>query len=122
MIELRPPPPPDAGASFLGAHGLRNPVVAWLLRKHPELVALTPKAMIARTAPPRCPDPYCRRPMVFRPDAWKCYYHESPVIVEEPWLLRAPAGDVLRRIHEPLDILYEDGAWEIRTLELPDAK
>jgi len=36
---------PDAGATFLGAYGLRNPMVLWLLRKHPELPSVGRRAV-----------------------------------------------------------------------------
>ena len=139
----KPPPPPDAGASYMGAHGLGNPIVLWLMRKHPELLALTPKAMTARAVPPRCPDLMCRRAMVFRPGAWVCYYHWRVVIEGEtngfvqapirvPHEVEVPAivpvdgfgrpVDVLSRVNEALDISYEGGEWRVRKLELEPKK
>jgi len=143
-IGQKPPPPPDAGASFMGAHGLCNPLVRWLLGKHPELLALAPKAMTARAVPPRCPDPECRRPMVFRSGAWVCYHHYRRLGDEPQAVVLAPVRvpheveippivpmdafgcpvDVLSRVNEALDIVYDDlensghPEWRVRPLEL----
>jgi hypothetical protein len=66
--------------------------------------------------------------MHLRPEGWVCYRHpkwtedgpvECPVRLPfEPRLERAPEGDVLSRVNEPLDIVYDDGAWQVRELAL----
>ncbi|OGS01141.1 MAG: hypothetical protein A2V88_08655 [Elusimicrobia bacterium RBG_16_66_12] len=128
-IGHKPPPPPDAGASFMGVYGLGNPWVLWLLRKQAELLALTPE-QLRRDLVPVCPDSRGWKPhrMMLRPEGWVCYRHpkwmegrmiESPVrVLFEPRLQRAPKGDVLTRVKEALDVVYDDGEWRVRPLDL----
>ena len=116
MTDWRPPPPPDAGSSYLGTYGF-SPWTLWIMRHAPELVAETPAALTAREGHRPCPD--CRWPMARRPGGWKCYRHEPPIIVmEEPKFERAPKVDVLSRVNEALDIVYVDGEWRVRELNL----
>ena len=68
MTDWRPPPPPDAGSSYLGTYGF-TAWTLWLLRRAPELLAETPKALTSREMPPFCPEcrPWNLRLMVRRP-------------------------------------------------------
>lgn len=46
--------PPDAGATMLGAYGLGNPVITWLLGRYPYLLELTPKQISDGLYQPKC--------------------------------------------------------------------
>jgi hypothetical protein len=117
-MNLRGPPPPDAGASYLGAYGF-GPWTLWLMRHAPELVAQTPTALLRGQAAPRCP--LCRWPMVPRPGGWKCYRHDGKAVFVEqrPKFEKAPEVDVLSRVNEALDLVYDDGEWTVKPMELP---
>jgi hypothetical protein len=107
------------------------------MRKAPELVALTPEKL-RQVVAPMCPEGHWpSRPhrMMLRPEGWVCYRHpkwteDGPVEcpVRLPFELRleqAPELDVLGLLggscdllDRPLDIIYEDGAWQVRELTL----
>lgn len=100
--------PKDAGASVLGAFGLKNHIVAWLLNRNPELLALTPKELVRGLKAPECGAlivsytgsvfPCYRRMVLRNGDAegrlprrlvWKCFQHgDGNVPVKE----MAPPG------------------------------
>lgn len=130
MALVDEPPAPDAGASMLGHYGLVNPMMAWLLRRHPELLAETPTEFRGATEPaPRCGAgdglERCRQTMLFRYDergqaVWKCYEHEPPLLrpvrrpeaamqrglrLELDWMLKAT------REGKILDLVFDDGGW-----------
>lgn len=79
------PPPLDAGATMLGAFGLRNPIITWLLNRYPFLLDLTPKQIVNGLRQPTCRewlgDHSCRRPMFLdlRDDVlyWHCTLHPA---------------------------------------------
>lgn len=119
---------PDAGATFLGAYGLRNPMVLWLLRKHPELLAFTPGEIARGAQAPYCAVGHRPVPMLFRRDGWYCYRHSSPrriaASLETPTcdIVDADGGsvDALAQIGHALDLIYKDGrfvAVELGALE-----
>jgi len=120
--DWHPPPPPDAGASYLGVYGFM-PWTLWIMRHAPELVALTPKKLRQMVAP-LCPEghwPSKPHRMMLRPGGWVCYRHpkwtedgpvECPVRLPfEPQFERAPDIDVLSRVNDVLDVVYEEGEW-----------
>ena len=57
------PPAPDAGATMMGAYGLANPTITWLLARFPFLLELTPRQLVEGLNQPTCRDAYCRRAM-----------------------------------------------------------
>ncbi len=75
--------PPDAGSSLLGAYGLRNEVIVWLLNTAPEILNMTPSEFKRGLPAPRCPDPNCGRQMILRVSertgrtpsrlVWRCF-------------------------------------------------
>lgn len=77
--------PPDAGNTTLGAFGLQNPIVSWIMTKNPEILAMSPRQLTRGLKAPTCPRPYCWYPMVLRViDAegrqprrlvWRCFKH-----------------------------------------------
>jgi len=80
--------------------------------------------------------------MLFRPGAWVCYRHHRRVGDEPQAVVLAPVRvphevevpqivpvddfgrpvDVLSRIDEALDVVYVDGEWRMRRLELGGEK
>ena len=96
-----PAPAPDAGATMLGAYGLGNPVITWMLARYPFLLELTPKQITDGLNQPTCRewlgDRSCRRPMVLdlRGERgrevlhWHCTLH--PTNLERVRLPRAKA-------------------------------
>ena len=96
--------PPDAGASYAGVYGLAgNHYAAWLIgRGYGELLALTPKEMLASVKPPECTAPRshadgrtgalvddkyglpCGNRMLYRGTHWLCAAHARAVRVIIP--------------------------------------
>ena len=126
------PPAPDAGASMLGHYGLVNPMMAWLLRRRPELLAETPTEFRRPTEPaPACRAAVdegagysrsCRRTMLFRYDergqaVWKCYEHDPPII--QP--VHRPTSAMQRGLRLELDWMLE-ATREGKILDLVDGK
>lgn len=131
---------------MLGHYGLVNPMMAWLLRQRPELLAETPTEF--RTPlppPPRCGAEMtagsgfterCRRIMLFRYDergqaVWKCYEHEPPIVrsirratpamqrgvkTSLDWMLDAT------REGKMLDLVFDQGAWNVQARAPEGAK
>ena len=102
--------PPDAGRSALGHWTLANPMVAWLMKRDPTLLAKTPAEFQAGHAPPACrADPEMMpHPMLWRPGWWKCWRHGDVVEVrQELEIERAPPGDVLTRLGDMLDYRWD---------------
>lgn len=58
--------PPDAGASVLGAFGLRSDMVVYLLNHAPELLNKSPAELRRGLTPARCPVKDCSAPMSLR--------------------------------------------------------
>ena len=110
--------PPDAGASYMGVYGLRNPVVAWAVGRAADLLVQTPEALAAagRKEPPPCPDKACHRPMRFRIErgmigVWRCYNfdrHAEPTTVRPRAAYDSPDVDVIAaaRAGKMLDYVY----------------
>lgn len=48
------PAAPDAGATMLGAYGLGNPTITWLVARFPFLLELTPKQIAEGLNQPTC--------------------------------------------------------------------
>lgn len=116
---------------MLGHYGLQNEMVAWLLRRRPDLLAETPTEFRRPPeAAPRCPA--CRLlstlpppAMLFRYDdrgraVWKCYEHDPPVVrlvqratpamqrdlgLDLGWMLKATLEGKI------LDLVFDDGGW-----------
>lgn len=130
------PPPPDAGATLLGVHGLRSDFAAWLIRRgRGELLAETPSEWTRGSPPPRCEGirsgGRCGRPMVERRDGaavvWKCFDpgHPEPLTVREerprPKLDREPRSGSLAdliaatRAGSTLDLVW-DGEWRLKVV------
>jgi hypothetical protein len=75
--------PPDAGASVLGAFGLRSDIVVYLLNHAPELLNQSPAELSRGLTAARCPVKACQAPMSLRmveakgrrPSrlVWRCY-------------------------------------------------
>lgn len=112
-----PGPPPDAGASYLGAYGLMNAWAIWLATRRPDLAELTPLELQAlmHAAAPRCPDDHCRALMVARAGEWVCYRHPRPLRLKDGMRLsRAPRFDALAHAGDVLDYQRdEDGTWRV---------
>lgn len=133
--------PPDAGASFMGKYGLKNPTVAWLIgRGLGEVVALRPGEMVEESAP-KCPsktrrgidwqakryitvDEPCPMTMKSRPAGWVCYEHDVPVRVPRQLPIeKIPeyAGGIERALDKIVDLEYASpkpgvpAAWLYRT-------
>jgi len=102
-------PAPDAGNTVLGHYSLLNPVVAWLLRKAPGLLAEPASALReSDVRPPRCPE---RHRMVWRGAEYACYLHAEPVRQKIALRYeRAPEGDVLSLTDRVLDWRWSDEA------------
>ncbi len=110
--------PPDAGRSALGHWTLANPMVAWLMRQDPAVLAKTPAEFQAGQAAPTCPvGPHQMR---WRPGWWKCWRHEDVVEVrQELEIERAPKGDVLNRLDEMLDYRWDADRCEYVVVQIP---
>lgn len=103
------PPPLDAGATMLGAFGLRNPIITWLLNRYPFLLELTPKQIVNGLRQPTCRewlgDHSCRRPMFLdlRADVlfWHCAAHPANaerVTLPIAQAMRAPAASLRKMV------------------------
>ncbi len=90
------PVPPDAGTSYVGVYGLRNPWVAWLCNAAPELAALTPFELQAILMP-------------------ACYAGESLPQGVTIWP-RAPRFDALGHAGDVLDWQRDAESGEYRVL------
>jgi hypothetical protein len=118
---------PDAGATFLGAYGLRNPMVLWLLRKHPELLAFTPGEIAHGAQAPYCAVGHRPAPMMFRKDGWVCYRHDRPRRIaasfETPTCEIVDAAgapvDALAQVGRGVDLVYKGGKLVAVELETP---
>lgn len=112
-----PDPPPDAGASYLGAYGIVNAWAIWLSTRRPDLAELTPQEVQRQLQgpPPGCPARRCRARMVPRAGEWVCYRHEPPIREKDGLRLsRAPRFDALAHVDDVLDYQRdEDGAWQV---------
>lgn len=118
MSELRGKPAPDAGNTALGHWTLANPMVCWLLRNAPELLAATPTELRQPATPPLCPED--NWPMRFRPGQWVCYRHEEPVRKPiRPKYERAPDFDVLSHTNDTLDWVWSDAEGRHVVVVLP---
>ena len=122
---------------MLGHYGLVNPMMAWLLRRRPELLAETPTEFRRPTEPPPACGvevavgsgftERCRRIMLFRYErgqaVWKCYEHEPPVVrsvrratsamqrgvnTSLDWMVAAT------REGKMLDLVFDQGAWVVQ--------
>lgn len=79
----------------MGVYGIGNIWTGWIISQAPELVAETPEALLRREVAPQCPE--CDMQMARRPDGWKCYRHEPPIVIlEEVKLPRTPHVNALR--------------------------
>ena len=91
---------PAADSSYMGTYGLTGVGTGWLISIGAGDLVSQPAGFISRyVVPPRCPDPFCRAPMVPRPGAWKCYRqegHSETVVV--PMTLKAPRSPQLKVI------------------------
>jgi hypothetical protein len=96
--------PPDAGASLLGAYGLRNDVIVWLLNTAPEILNMTPAEFKRGLPAPRCPNRQCGRPMLLRVSertgrtpsrlVWRCFASWHPRTQLEVGAVKMPKADL----------------------------
>lgn len=111
--------------SYLSTYGITNPWSAWLVGADSSVLSYTVNELVHQPIDiPFCPDPLGEHAqpirMLYRPGAWKCYQHDSPVMIPiETQIERAPEIDVLSRTDKMLDYRWnpglfgEPGFWEI---------
>ena len=117
-------PAPDAGASYLGHYGFSAWTV-WVLNRASWLLSESPsKFQRNSNPPPVCPESpafptFDVHRMIPRPPFWKCYRHmraREPIDVVLPMVLTlesAPRCAVLSRTGEMLDLVFDDGEWQL---------
>lgn len=92
------PAAPDAGATMLGAYGLGNPTITWLVARFPFLLELTPKQIADGLHQPTCREwtgmRSCGRPMHLNLVRDVLWWH-CPVHPERDEIVRLPKARAL---------------------------
>lgn len=70
----------------MGTFGITSVWIGWIANHASQLLSQPVQDWQTREVAPRCPNVYCRAPMVRRPGVWKCYRiegHSEPTVIQE---------------------------------------